>query len=55
MKKTYQKPTALSIAMHLDTLIAQSPTIGFGSGEQDAEKAMSQERDFFEHSWGEEE
>lgn len=55
MKKTYQKPTALSIAMHLDTLIAQSPTIGFGSGEQDAENAMSQERDFFEHSWGEEE
>ena len=55
MKKTYQKPTALSIAMHLDTRIAQSPTIGFGSGEQDAENAMSQERDFFEHSWGEEE
>ena len=55
MKKTYQKPTALSIAIHLDTLIAQSPTIGFGSDEQDAENAMSQERDFFEHSWGEEE
>ena len=55
MKQTYQKPTALSIAMHLDTLSAQSPTIGFGRGGQDAENAMSQERDFFEHSWGEEE
>ena len=55
MKKTYQKPTVLSIAMHLDTFIAQSPAIGYGSEKQDATNAMSQERDFSEDSWGEEE
>ena len=55
MKKTYQKPTVLSIAMHLDTFIAQSPAIGYGSKAQDATNAMSQERDSSEDSWGEEE
>ena len=55
MKKTYQKPTVISIAMHLDTFIAQSPAIGYGSEPQDATNAMSQERDFSEDSWGEEE
>ena len=55
MKKTYQKPTVLSIAMHLDTFIAQSPAIEYGSVAQDATNAMSQERDFLEDSWGEEE
>ena len=55
MKKTYQKPTVLSIAMHLDTFIAQSPAIRYGSEAQDATNAMSQERDFSEDSWGEEE
>ena len=55
MKKTYQKPTVLSIAMHLDTFIAQSPAIGYGSEAQYATNAMSQERDFSEDSWGEEE
>ena len=55
MKKTYQKPTVLSIAMHLDTFIAQSPAIGYGNEAQDATNAMSQERDSFEDSWGEEE
>ena len=55
MKKTYQKPTVLSIAMHLDTFIAQSPAIRYGNEPQDATNAMSQERDFLEDSWGEEE
>ena len=51
MKKNYQQPSAHIIAMHFDTLIAQSPTVGYGSEYVDAEYSLSGKQDFSNQSW----
>ena len=51
MKKNYQQPSAHIIAMHLDTLIAQSPTAGYGSGSVDAKNSLSGEQNFSDQIW----
>ncbi|MDY4558173.1 MAG: hypothetical protein SPE09_05900 [Alloprevotella sp.] len=51
MKKNYQQPSAHIIAMHLDTLIAQSPTVGYGSGSVDAKYSLSGKQNFSDQIW----
>ena len=51
MKKIYQQPSAHIIAMHLDTLIAQSPTVGYGSGSVDANYSLSGKQNFSDQIW----
>ena len=51
MKKNYQQPSAHIIAMHLDTLIAQSPTVGYGSEEGDAKYSFSGQHNFSDQIW----
>ena len=51
MKKNYQQPSAHIIAMHLDTLIAQSPTVGFGSESVDAKNSLSGKQNFSDQIW----
>ena len=51
MTKTYQQPSAHIIAMHLDTLIAQSPTVGYGSEEVDAKYSFSGKQNFSDQIW----
>lgn len=54
MKKNYQQPSAHIIAMHLDTLIAQSPTaptVGYGSESVDAKYSLSGKQNFCNQIW----